>query len=108
MRSRGSPCDAGAVAKAPTSPPAEQAASTAHPRDYASSETRPCTRSSPLGDVVPVQLQSWDGGGKNRKAERQAPDQAVLFGIFQISASFILRGTCSSLVEVSSDSTYLA
>ena len=36
MRSRGSPCDAGAVAKAPTSPPAEQAVSTAHPRDYAS------------------------------------------------------------------------
>ena len=60
------------------------------------------------GCTVPVQLQSGDGGGKNRKAEKQAPDQAVIFSIFQISASFILRGTCSSLVEGSSDSMYLA
>lgn len=60
------------------------------------------------GDAVPVQLQYWDGGGKNRKAEKQAPDQAAILGIFQISASFIFRGMCSNLVEVSSGFMYRA
>ena len=60
------------------------------------------------GDTVPVPLQYWDGGDKNRKAEKQAPDQAAIHGIFQISASFIFRGICSNLIEVSSGSMHHA
>lgn len=56
----------------------------------------------------PVQLQDWNKGGDNRKAEKQAPDQLTVFDIFQISASFIFRGKCSSLDAVSVGSLHLA
>lgn len=60
------------------------------------------------GDAIPVQLRYWDRWEGNRKAEKQAPDQAATFGIFQIAASFIFRGICSNFVKVSSGSMFLA